>query len=153
MPTSTLSSALLLLSNSEELPWATAPWQSITKVAGLPWFFDANAADESPAPNYACWTVGIAKTVKTFVETIWTLPEADQDKYTSARKADNDMAGRSAWNRFIKDAKISASINKVINNVLTQHERNPYQVMAQHETCTVSELVKLVHIDLIPFTI
>ena len=153
MPTSTLSSALLLLLNSEGLPWAIVPWQSIAKIAGLPWFFDANAADKSPALNYACWTVGIAKMVKTFIKTIWTLPEADQDKYTSAQKADNNTVGCSAWNKFVRDAKILASINKVINDVLMQHEWNLYQVMAQHETRTVSELVKLIHIDLIPFTI
>lgn len=150
MPTSTLSSALLLLSNSEGLPWAAPPWEAITKVVGLPWFFDPNAADDSPTPNYACWTVGVAKTVKTFVETIWALPEQEQEKYTTARKADNDTAGRTAWNRFVKDTKISTSINKVIDDVLSQHDRGPYQVMAQHETRTVSEPVEFIHADLIP---
>lgn len=139
MPTSTLSGALLLLSNTDGLPWNTSPWQAITKVYGLPWFVDSNAADETPAPNYSSWKVGVAKTVKTFAENLWALPESDQDKYAAARRADNDSAGRSAWSQFVKDTKLSTAVNKVIDNVLTQHERNPYQVMAQHDTRTVSQ--------------
>ena len=91
--------------------------------------------------------------VKTFVKTVWTLLEADQDKYMSAWKAGNNTVRHSSWNKFVRDVKIAASINKVIDNVLTQHKWNLYQVMAQHETCMVNELVKLVLIDLILFTI
>ena len=141
MPTSTCNAAILLLSNTEGMLWSTLPWESITKIHGVPWFFEPDAADNNPAPNYPRWTITLTKMVKTFAENVWVLLESDQDKYIVVWKVDNDMASCTAWIRFIKDLKISLVINKVIDNVLTQHECNAYQVMAQHDTCTVSGIL------------
>ena len=141
MPTSTFSVAILLLSNTEGMLWSTSPWESITKIHRVPWFFEPDTTDNDPALNYLWWTVAVVKMVKMFAENVWVLPELDQDKYIVVQKVDNNTAGHIAWIRFVKDSKISLAINKVINDVLTQHECNAYQVMAQHDTCTVSGIL------------
>lgn len=138
MPTSTLSAALLTVRSAGGLPWSTPTWQNITKIHGLPWLYDDKASDHSPAPNYSGWTVAVAKAVKVFAQNVGNLTETAQEKYIVGRQADNDSAGRLAWRKFIKDSRISVAINKTIDHVLTEHDRNPYQVLQQHNTTSVS---------------
>ncbi|KAG8220414.1 hypothetical protein J3R82DRAFT_3403, partial [Butyriboletus roseoflavus] len=138
MPTTTLSAALLTVSNMDGLPWSTPIWQSLTKIHGIPWYYADTAKDDSPAPNYSGWTVKVAKAVKVFAQNVWDLTESSQEKYIVARHADNDSEGRLAWQKFIKESRISVNINKTIDSVLTEHDRGPYQVLQQHNTTSVS---------------
>ena len=52
MPTSTFSAALLLLSNTEGMPWSTSPWELITKAHGVLLLFKPNTTDNNLATNY-----------------------------------------------------------------------------------------------------
>ncbi|KAF9220462.1 hypothetical protein BS17DRAFT_852177 [Gyrodon lividus] len=132
MPTSTLNTALLALGSHNGLPWMSEAWQGLTHVHGIPWEHDVNAADDSVAPNHRQWNVHTAKMVETFANNLWAKDEDQQDAFMLARTADNDSAGRTTWHKFIKDTKLSSSLNKVIDQCLTENNCNPYQVTKQH---------------------
>ncbi|KAI6011505.1 hypothetical protein EDC04DRAFT_2609856 [Pisolithus marmoratus] len=56
MPSVAISAALLLLGNSEGLPWTSSTWQHLTMVIGIPWHTDPNAAPDTPMPNgHTAW--------------------------------------------------------------------------------------------------
>ncbi|KAI5999277.1 hypothetical protein EDD15DRAFT_2363365 [Pisolithus albus] len=130
MPTQSLTAALLVLGNTEGLPWSTPPWEAITHVHGLPWSTVEGASDDSPAPYVSGWTTRLASKVKAFAEKVWTLKKPDaQDSFVSTRKADNHSSGREAWSKFVRDNQGKWGINRIIDDVLFNAGRAPQQVM------------------------
>ncbi|KAI5982173.1 hypothetical protein EDD15DRAFT_2378268 [Pisolithus albus] len=130
MPTQSLTAALLVLGNTEGLPWSTPPWEAITHVHGLPWSTVEGASDDSPAPYVSGWTTRLASKVKAFAEKVWTLKKPDaQDSFVSTRKADNHSGGREAWSKFVRDNQGKWGINRIIDDVLFNAGRAPQQVM------------------------
>ncbi|KIK77044.1 hypothetical protein PAXRUDRAFT_39190, partial [Paxillus rubicundulus Ve08.2h10] len=120
MPTSSLHTILLALGKHDGLPWTSETWQAVTKIPGIPWKHDADASDDSPVPNHPAWKVSAAKMVVTFADNLWMQDEVEQDRFMSARAADNHSRGRATWCKFVKDSKVSMNVNKVIDRCLTE---------------------------------
>ena len=138
MPTQAIHSALLVLGNSEGLPWTTPSWQALTKVHGLPWDTTDNAPDDARSMIVPEWNVRVAKEVKVFVQKVLSMPEAEQDDYIIAGKGDNNSAGRKAWKDWVRARLPKWSINRAIDETLRAEGRGPYQVMAERGTRKVS---------------
>src|SRR5438309_2267776 len=101
MPTQSFIAALLVLGNTEGLPWNLTPWQAITKVYGPLWSTTEDVQDDSPAPFVAEWTVRLAKSVKTFADNVWLCSKAKQDKYIVTEQPDNDTLGHTTWAHWV----------------------------------------------------
>lgn len=140
MPTQSIYSALLVLGNTEGLPWSTPTWQALTSVYGIPWSTTPGAPDDAPATHVSKWTVKIATSVKTFAENVWSKSSDVQDAYVVRQKADNDSTGRTAWKNWVRENQSKWRVNQVIDETLKEEERSPYEVMAQHGTRKVSKL-------------
>lgn len=134
MPTQAIHSALLVLGNTEGLPWTTPSWQALTKVYGIPWDISGDAPDEARSTIVPEWTIRVTKEVEVFVQKVWSIPEAEQDNYIVAVKGDNNSAGRKAWKDWVKARLPKWTINKVIDETLMAEGRGPYQVMAERGT-------------------
>ncbi|KAH7905302.1 P-loop containing nucleoside triphosphate hydrolase protein [Hygrophoropsis aurantiaca] len=136
MPSPPIYSALLVLGNSEGLPWNIPAWQAITKVHGIPWQTVDGAADMDKSPYVARWTVKVAKAVKVFAQNAWSRPIEPnlQDDYIVTRKADNDSAGRKSWKDFVMGNLVKWKLNKIVDEVFESEQRSPYDVLAAHET-------------------
>lgn len=141
MPTQSFHSALLVLGNTEGLPWTAQPWQAMTKIYGAPWVTNPDSSPEVISPNAPEWTVKTAQAVKTFADNVWSKNPDEQDIYVVKRQADNDSAGRGAWKDWVKAGLKKWPLNKTIDEVLISVNRSPYDVMAIHRKRKVSTML------------
>lgn len=143
MPSQTLTAALLVLGNTEGLPWTTPEWQTITKVHGVPWNTEVDAPETGRSPNVAEWTNQVANKVQQFAEKVWSMAgNADkQDSFVTTKKADNVSEGRLSWAQFVKDQQGRWGINCIIDEVLYEAGQSPYQIMRELETRKVSQIL------------
>lgn len=131
MPTQSFRAVLLLLSKDEDgLPWSSPRWQTLTGVFGQPWEADKDARDGAPAKNVPSWNVHVAKAVKVFAQTAWSLPAKEQDGYITTRAIDNDSAGRSAWATWVGKELKNWKINTIIDQVLSARNASPVAVLS-----------------------
>ncbi|KIK23572.1 hypothetical protein PISMIDRAFT_10882, partial [Pisolithus microcarpus 441] len=133
MPSLANSAALLLLGNSEGLPWTSPTWQELTKVFRIPWYTEPDAAPETPAPNVSGWSTAVAQSVKTHARNLWAQPNAvAQAAHARRAYTDNDAQGRTAWNGWVS-ANWTATwkLNRVIDEVLTEVKCGPYDTLAR----------------------
>ncbi|KIK12890.1 hypothetical protein PISMIDRAFT_38574, partial [Pisolithus microcarpus 441] len=133
MPSLAISAALLLLGNSEGLPWTASTWQELTKVFGIPWFTEPDTAPDTPAPNVSSWSTATAQSVKTYAQNLWAQPNImAQAAYARRAYTDNDAQGRTAWNGWVS-ANWTATwkLNRIIDEVLTEVKCGPYDTLAR----------------------
>ncbi|KAI6029955.1 P-loop containing nucleoside triphosphate hydrolase protein [Pisolithus microcarpus] len=133
MPSLANSAALLLLGNSEGLPWTSPTWQELTKVFRIPWYTEPDAAPETPAPNVSGWSTAVAQSIKTHARNLWAQPNAvAQAAHARRAYTDNDAQGRTAWNGWVS-ANWTATwkLNRVIDEVLTEVKCGPYDTLAR----------------------
>jgi hypothetical protein len=140
MPTQSFYSALLVLGNTEGLPWTASPWQAATKTYGPPWYTPPDSSPDAVSPNAPEWTVKTAQAVKTFADNVWSQDPDEQDDYVVKRQVDNDSAGRTAWKDWVTAGLKTWNLNKAIDEVLIAANRSPYDVMAIHRKRKVSTL-------------
>ncbi|KAI6041178.1 hypothetical protein EDC04DRAFT_2893393 [Pisolithus marmoratus] len=144
MPSVAISAALLLLGNSEGLPWTSSTWQHLTMVIGIPWHTDPDAAPNTPVPNVSSWSTAIAESVKTYAQNLWAQPNiVAQAAYARRSYTDNDAQGCTAWNGWVS-ANWSAAwkLNRIIDEVLAEVRCSPYDTLAWFK-------VKKVHPDIL----
>ncbi|KAI5982172.1 P-loop containing nucleoside triphosphate hydrolase protein [Pisolithus albus] len=133
MPSLSISAALLLLGNSEGLPWTSSTWQELTNVFGIPWYTEPDAAPDTPAPNVSGWSTAVAQSVKSYAQNLWGQPNImAQAAYARRAYTDNDAQGRAAWNGWVS-ANWTATwkLNRVIDEVLTEVKCGPYDTLAR----------------------
>ncbi|KIK10837.1 hypothetical protein PISMIDRAFT_20041, partial [Pisolithus microcarpus 441] len=133
MPSLAISAALLLLGNSESLPWTSSTWQDITKVFGTPWYTEPDAAPDTPAPNVSGWSTAVAQSIKTYAQNLWAQPNlVARAAYARRAYTDNDAQGRSTWNGWVS-ANWTATwkLNRIIDEVLTEVKCGPYDTLAR----------------------
>lgn len=138
MPTLSLSAALLILGNSDGLPWNSTTWQALTEVVSPPWETPDDAPPDSPAPNYKTWTVAVAQTVKAYARTLWSKSSMEQIQYSSRTYTDNDAAGREAWNNFVQQGIRTWKFNRIVDDVFKECKLSAYEAMARAKSKVVS---------------
>ena len=70
MPTQSLYSALLILGDTQGLPWTASLWQVLTKIYRPPWLTHPNTELDTTLPNVPKWIVKTAQSVKTFANNL-----------------------------------------------------------------------------------
>lgn len=138
MPTLSLSAALLVLGNTEGLPWNSSTWQALTKVVGPPWETPDDAAPGSRAPNHTAWTVATAQSVKAYARSLWSKSSTAQIQYSSRTYTDNDALGRDAWNSFTQQGIRSWKLNLIVDGVFKECKVSAYEAVARAKSKTVS---------------
>lgn len=138
MPTLSLSAALLVLGNTEGLPWNSPTWQGLTKIVGIPWETPDDAEPGAPSPNHTSWTVAVAQTVKAYARSLWSKSPSAQIQYSARTYTDNDAAGREAWNTFVQHGMRSWKINSIVDNVFKECKLSTYEAMARAKSKVVS---------------
>ncbi|KAI6029961.1 hypothetical protein BKA83DRAFT_4489870 [Pisolithus microcarpus] len=154
MPSLAISAALLLLGNSEGLPWTASTWQELTKVFGIPWFTEPDTAPDTPAPNVSSWSTATAQSVKTYAQNLWAQPNImAQAAYARRAYTDNDAQGRTAWNGWVS-ANWTAmwKLNRIIDEVLTEVKCGPYDTLARFKVKKVRPYVLIILIGLLNAT-
>ncbi|KAI6154544.1 P-loop containing nucleoside triphosphate hydrolase protein [Pisolithus tinctorius] len=133
MPALGVAAALLLLGNSEGLPWTMPAWQDITKVFGVPWHTEPDAAPDSPAVHVPTWTTSIAQSVSVYARNLWKKTTlAAQAEYARKGYTDNDAEGRRAWNSWVvANWGPTWKLNRIIDEVLKEAKCGPYDAMAR----------------------
>ncbi|KIN92957.1 hypothetical protein M404DRAFT_172154 [Pisolithus tinctorius Marx 270] len=128
MPALGVATALLLLGNSEGLPWTMPAWQDITKVFGVPWHTEPDAAPDSPAVHVPTWTTSIAQSVSVYARNLWKKTTlAAQAEYARKGYTDNDAEGRRAWNSWVvANWGPTWKLNRIIDEVLKEAKCGPY---------------------------
>ncbi|KAI6116603.1 P-loop containing nucleoside triphosphate hydrolase protein [Pisolithus croceorrhizus] len=142
MPSLAISAALLLFGNSDGLPWTSSTWQDLTKVVGIPWYTDPDAAPDTPAPNVPDWSTAVAQSVKTYAQNLWAQPNVvAQAAYARHAYTDNDAQGRTTWNGWVS-ANWSATwrLNRVIDEVLSDVKCAPYDTLARFKVTKLPTL-------------
>lgn len=130
MPSFAISTALLILGNTEGLPWTSSTWQENTKVYGLPWEIVPHSAPDTPTPNVPSWTTQKAQTVEAYARNLWLSD--DKSKYSTS-SSDNNSAGRSQWNNWVQKNWTKWNMNSRIDQVFVEHKCSPYEVMVRNK--------------------
>jgi hypothetical protein len=124
MPNLSITTALLLLGNSEGLPWSSTTWQELSKVIGLPWATVPDAEPTAQSPNVPSWTTHIANSIQVYATNLWSKDNTKAKiKYSSHGLADNDAAGQVAWNK-------TWGLSCRIDDVFTKYKCSPYHALS-----------------------
>ncbi|KAG6371774.1 hypothetical protein JVT61DRAFT_9129 [Boletus reticuloceps] len=133
MPTLSISAALLILGNTEGLPWRSDTWQSLTKVTGVPWETAPDTPANVTAMHVKEWTVEIAQSVEAYAKSLWSKKGKTQLQYSSRAYTDNDAEGRRHWNDWVQKSARTWKLNQIIDDVFKNVKLSPHESMARNK--------------------
>ena len=94
MPLLSIGAAILILGNTEELPWTSETWQGLMKFFAILWETPNGAAPDTLSPHVLSWNTQIAQSVKSYVENLHSkMDQQVQIDYATCGFSDNNSLG------------------------------------------------------------
>ncbi|KAH9949213.1 P-loop containing nucleoside triphosphate hydrolase protein, partial [Amylocystis lapponica] len=169
MPTHTIPGAVLNMAGNDGAPWKWPTWQRITGLGGAPWSGDPDATPRGWTPAIVQKVAAFVKNYLArkpaerlnYIRTVKrkskpkrkkkskSKPKKGKDKAASSDDMDtasdtdthdNDSEGRANWVSFVSRNLRKWGISRTIDDILKEHDHDPYSIMEQDGTTVMGDL-------------